>query len=180
MASTNKTANLSLNQWTLDDPFLMEDFNADNRKLDAAIWGLNAKAEFNKIKEITVTTKDSAQIDLDVSDIDFGKYYFLILTVDAIEQCVMRINLSKDASYYGIGYSGAQNESLVAIVRGHKYIFYPMKNGNAVVEVLGLGSNNLLVGKTEIKYSEIKTMNLIAHSNWAFNDRSTFTIWGVK
>ncbi|MEG1404456.1 MAG: hypothetical protein RSC52_03020, partial [Oscillospiraceae bacterium] len=63
MASTNKTANLSLNQWTLDDPFLMEDFNADNRKLDAAMTGMDGrKMEFIKLKEIVTTVGNIARI----------------------------------------------------------------------------------------------------------------------
>ena len=40
MASTNKTPNLGLNQWLLTDPFQVEDFNADNAKLDAVIGAL--------------------------------------------------------------------------------------------------------------------------------------------
>lgn len=42
MASTNKTANYSLNQWVGTDPVLMEDFNADNAKIDAALAALKA------------------------------------------------------------------------------------------------------------------------------------------
>ena len=38
----NKTANYNLNQWDKADRVLMEDFNADNAKIDAA---LGAKAE---------------------------------------------------------------------------------------------------------------------------------------
>ena len=37
MSSTNKTANLQLNQWVGTDPVLMSDFNADNQKIDTAI-----------------------------------------------------------------------------------------------------------------------------------------------
>ena len=39
MSSTNKTANLQLNQWIGTDPVLMADFNADNQKIDAALGG---------------------------------------------------------------------------------------------------------------------------------------------
>ena len=42
MSSTNKTANLQLNQWVGTDPVLMADFNADNAKLDAAIAALQS------------------------------------------------------------------------------------------------------------------------------------------
>ena len=40
MASTNKTANYGLNQWVKTDPVLMEDFNADNAAIDAALKAL--------------------------------------------------------------------------------------------------------------------------------------------
>ncbi|MGN1001840.1 MAG: hypothetical protein ACI4PC_03640 [Oscillospiraceae bacterium] len=40
MASTNKTANYGLNQWVKTDPVLMEDFNADNGAIDAALKAL--------------------------------------------------------------------------------------------------------------------------------------------
>ncbi len=42
MASTNKTPNFELNQWVGTDPVLMEDFNADNVKIDAALAALKA------------------------------------------------------------------------------------------------------------------------------------------
>ena len=42
MASTNKTDNYALNQWVGTDPVLMEDFNADNAKIDAALAALKA------------------------------------------------------------------------------------------------------------------------------------------
>ena len=41
MSSTNKTANLQLNQWVGTDPVLMADFNADNAKIDAAVQNIN-------------------------------------------------------------------------------------------------------------------------------------------
>lgn len=37
MASTGKTANLGLNQWARTDGVCMDDFNADNALLDAAV-----------------------------------------------------------------------------------------------------------------------------------------------
>jgi len=69
MASTNKTANLKLNQWVLTDPLLMEDMNEDNRKLDAAA----AANPYVKLMDVT-TAANAQQIDLDVSGIDLTKY----------------------------------------------------------------------------------------------------------
>ncbi|MEG0765483.1 MAG: hypothetical protein RR403_05490, partial [Pseudoflavonifractor sp.] len=38
--SSNKTANLQLNQWQAGDAFLREEFNQDNGKIDAAVQGV--------------------------------------------------------------------------------------------------------------------------------------------
>ena len=37
MASTKKTLTYELNQWVKTDPVLMDDFNADNQKIEAAL-----------------------------------------------------------------------------------------------------------------------------------------------
>ena len=78
MASTNKTTNLGLNQWVLSDPFLMEDMNEDNRKIDEAV---NAKP-YVKLMDIT-TVADAQQVDLNVSGVDFTKYAMLQLFSNA-------------------------------------------------------------------------------------------------
>ena len=42
---SSQTPNYNLNQWSKDDRVLMEDFNADNAKIDAAIKAVEAKAD---------------------------------------------------------------------------------------------------------------------------------------
>ena len=76
MASTNKTPHLQLNQWTLSDPFLMEDFNSDNAKIDAAI------KEIPTVRLADVTTSAAAQtVEIDVSRMELTKYMSLRLYV---------------------------------------------------------------------------------------------------
>ncbi|MEG1404828.1 MAG: hypothetical protein RSC52_04905, partial [Oscillospiraceae bacterium] len=87
MASTNKTANLGLNQWVESDPFLREDANADNSRIDAAIGGLNGKAEFIKLKDITSTASGISQIDIDVSDIHFSDWQYIMVDVQLNQSC---------------------------------------------------------------------------------------------
>ena len=55
MSSSNKTTNLGLNQWVLTDPFLMEDMNADNQKIDAAVGSMPYK------RLLSITTASDAQ-----------------------------------------------------------------------------------------------------------------------
>ena len=69
-----KTTNYQLNQWAKSDRVMMDDFNADNAKIDAALKA-NADAiaaettariagdMLVKLKEITVTS-EIAQIDM--------------------------------------------------------------------------------------------------------------------
>ena len=75
-----QTTNYQLNQWAKADRVMMDDFNADNAKIDAALKA-NADAiaaetaariagdMLVKLKEITVTS-EITQIDIDLSDID--------------------------------------------------------------------------------------------------------------
>lgn len=47
--ASNHTEHYHLNQWSLDDPVQMEDFNADNRKVEQALtWLMN-----NRVRLIT-------------------------------------------------------------------------------------------------------------------------------
>lgn len=50
--STNHTANYNLSQWVKSDQVLMEDFNEDNRKIDAAI---KAEAETRAAGDAALT-----------------------------------------------------------------------------------------------------------------------------
>ena len=40
----NQTANYGLSQWEATDRILMENFNSDNSKIDAALTGLDTRA----------------------------------------------------------------------------------------------------------------------------------------
>lgn len=84
-----KTTNYQLNQWAKSDRVMMDDFNADNAKIDAALKA-NADAiaaettarvagdVLVKLKEITVTS-EIAQIDMNLSDIDLRSFSKLII-----------------------------------------------------------------------------------------------------
>ena len=43
--ATNQTEHYALNQWALTDSVIMEEFNADNQKLDAALAALSQKID---------------------------------------------------------------------------------------------------------------------------------------
>ena len=88
----NQTTNYNLNQWQRHDRVLMDDFNADNAKIDAALAKHDAaitaeasarqtavaaaegKISWVKLLDMT-TSANAAQVDIDVSKLDLTKYH---------------------------------------------------------------------------------------------------------
>lgn len=64
-----QTTNYQLNQWEKPDRILMDDFNRDNEKIDAAL----AAMPLRKLMDIT-TEQDVTQVDLDLSGLDLTPY----------------------------------------------------------------------------------------------------------
>jgi len=79
--SSGQTANYELNQWAKSDRILMEDFNADNAKIDAAIQAVYAAMPYVFLRKI-VTETDAQQVDVDISDIDWSEYRHLLMHVE--------------------------------------------------------------------------------------------------
>ena len=89
-----KTTNYQLNQWAKSDRVLMEDFNADNAKIDAALSEVKSAIPLRKLASLTLTeTSDSATIDL--SDFDMTQFCRLdiFLRGCAADSCSEYINL---------------------------------------------------------------------------------------
>ena len=77
MSSSNKTSHLALNQWQRTDPVVMDDFNADNAKVDAALSSLPVV----KLFSVTVGTA-AQQVDIDLSGVDWSQYAYLHVCAD--------------------------------------------------------------------------------------------------
>ena len=76
----NYTQNYQLNQWEASDRVLREDFNSDNRKIDAAIAEAKDACPYVRLLTAALPT-DAAQLDLDVSALDLTQYYLLDLHI---------------------------------------------------------------------------------------------------
>ena len=87
-----KTTNYQLNQWAKSDRVMMDDFNADNAKIDAALKA-NADAiaaetaariaddPYPTICEV-VTAQAKTQVSMDLSAVDLTEYSHIDLTID--------------------------------------------------------------------------------------------------
>ena len=103
---STQTEHLGLHQWESTDPFLREDFNEDNRKIDAAVNRAQTTADgaTNFIKLMDFTTEEEAQqIDLDVSQLNLPQYNRVFLRMEnAITSAVslqVRLNNIADRIY---------------------------------------------------------------------------------
>ena len=74
----NYTENYQLNQWEESDRVLMEDFNADNEKIDAALAEIKAAEAMVKLLDLTLE-EDTQKWDIDMSSIDLTQYQKLLL-----------------------------------------------------------------------------------------------------
>lgn len=70
--ASNQTANYGLNQWAGSDRFLREEFNADNAKVDEALYEMSVR----RTTLLKTVTADAAaqQLDVDLSGIDLTQY----------------------------------------------------------------------------------------------------------
>ena len=124
MASTNKTANLHLNQWEPGDPVLREDFNADNARLDETI-------ALVKLKE-AYTEENANVLSLDLSDVPTER--FLGLKAHLIMPGDSALTGS---SYYNLTLNGVSRASTYASVRLGSNVSY----GDQQVNIGAVGAS---------------------------------------
>ena len=110
----NYTENYQLNQWEQTDRVLMEDFNADNQRLDSAlstVTALATKSRFTKLKEFT-STEASSFLEIYLNDIDWaawdkvhvdiqaprgGSYYFYVADAESSSGHIGSISCSSNS-----------------------------------------------------------------------------------
>ena len=76
----NYTENYQLNQWVETDRVLMEDFNDNNEKIDAAIAAVQETVRYVLIAEATLNTAGS-RLSMNVFNVDWSSYLKLELFV---------------------------------------------------------------------------------------------------
>ena len=73
---SNFTKHYSLSQWERSDKVLMDDFNADNAKIDAALRDTRPY-----LIRSWVTEEEAAKVDFDISGIDWKPYTWVFIDV---------------------------------------------------------------------------------------------------
>ena len=107
------TDNYQLSQWESADRILMESFNGDNQKIDAALKAsadaIAAKADADTLRYVKICETEAqaqtGQIDLDVSGVDWTQYLKVDLFVHAPE---FTGSYSIQVNHIDTGYYSAQ------------------------------------------------------------------------
>lgn len=186
-----KTEYYSLNQWARGDRVLMDDFNNDNAKLDAALHALTEKDAVTKLKTFTTTAQISgtAVFDMNVSDIDWGAWQYIYVDFALLGGGYMLLYPNGDASAAtSTGYvTSSSSKSLVGmlecgydapvITRAEFQIFC-----NGTQKLRTVCHYNCLTGSASgYTYNQLQTLHLIPyHSSYYMNPGSTITFWGVR
>ena len=204
----NQTEHYKLSQWEKTDRIMMDDFNRDNANIETVLGAafaavtaetaartadvavLTAKSPFVKLREI-VTTQSAAQVNLDLSDINFADWQVLWLDVAILGTWAgfLRPNGKTDASYYQLGSTSGpiSNNGLTAYYNDKKYrtIFFPGKSGGKRISCITVGESD---GGTfyrgvcgTLTFSQLKTFLLVPTESYYHMDTGTkITIWGVR
>lgn len=189
--SSGKTANYELNQWTQSDRILMEEFNGDNAKIDAALKALADSNPYRKIVSV-VTQAAAQQIDLNVSGIDFTQYYKIELYVDCPAMTSgysLRINGISTQDYtYNLNYGGgggsrAYTTQLATILsRGYGVvIFYPPSAAGQVgCMYMSADGTSYTTGQalSSVTWSALRSINIINDAKLPAGTK--ITLLGVK
>ena len=160
MSSSNKTSHLALNQWQRTDPVVMDDFNADNAKVDAAIGGM--KMPVVKLLEV-VTSAAAAAVELDLSGIDLTQYRALEVCSQAVSDVVKTNAYAYDYLYMRINNDSGSNSYYASSNQSYLAMF-PLPNvvnasfPPAAMSITKMywttfsGSNNALFGYSDGGY----------------------------
>jgi|GEM_PF-942602 len=204
----NQTEHYKLSQWEKTDRIMMDDFNRDNANIETALGAafaavtaetaartadvavLTAKSPFVKLREI-VTTQSAAQVNLDLSDINFADWQVLWLDVAILGTWAgfLRPNGTTDASYYQLGSTSGpiSNNGLTVYYNDKKYrtIFFSGKSGEKRISCITVGeSDGGMVYRgvcSTLTFSQQKTFLLVPTESYYHMDTGTkIAIWGVR
>jgi hypothetical protein len=166
LASTNKTPHLGLNQWVLEDPFLMEDMNEDNRRIDEAFQGQM------DVKLIDVTTMvPTSALELDLSSIDLTEFAELRVCRRDGPSFGIRLNKRTDMYQYYNSAGNWQDHAASISAELHQAVFL-LSTTDCYVRTW----RRLYSAKTPIGASELKTIDFTG----SLPAGEKITVWGVK
>ena len=185
---SNFTKNYSLSQWERSDKVLMDDFNADNAKIDAAL-AFHPSAEL--ICSVTVE-EETTQLELDISQVDWSRYMALALIADSPNSTGYKINMNGGAErtifMYRNSYGpNALTELCFSPITSHITMITPVfYDGNHALSAVCFGSGEddggfgFLGGGGGSNPLNVCKYVKIQRCNGSFQPGDRAVLWGVK
>ena len=117
--ATNKTTNYQLNQWEKTDRILMDDFNADNAKIDAAMLGKKLLLDYT-------TEEEALTVEVPLTGVDWGSCAVAVIKIIPSETQERPDDLWVYFNHYTNTYNGGCRQ----IVDGSKLNYFSPANLN--------------------------------------------------
>lgn len=176
--ASQQTPNYNLNQWEKTDRIMMDDFNADNEKLDAALLSKLGKAQI--IKTIPVNSAER-QLDIDLRDVDWSKW-------DTVGIFYNAYNHFSDDTDTAVAVGGSPTSATSWGVSGESYFFMGKPSPTIILlfplhdktrEVWGLFfAGSCGAGCSNFPFSELASIRLTRENQYFPTGRS-ITVWGI-
>ena len=176
-----KTTNYQLNQWAKTDRILMDDFNADNAKIDETLAAhaaaLAAVGKYEVLEERMVTQSINT-ISFDLSALDWSEWRLIGLRVQIPKNnlatshffCVGMTNISASCTH---------NENHFAFLDLHSFmvVLSPLYNSVGTVKGFYLGGNSG-IGYSDAPFSQVKDLYLSGTTPYPLNTK--VVLWGIR
>jgi len=177
-----KTQNFQLNQWEKTDRIMMEDFNSDNARLEAALNAIWETFPLVKLVSLTLPT-ETTHTELDLSSIDLTDYRLLQLYVRFPSGTIPSYYLALQVNDLSNGYYDSDGDN-DQVALGDVYINRTMATASAEIHV---GQYLSCSNRTPIPTNQVKSFKLTGVlSMTALSDPSLIpagtkiTLYGLK
>ena len=179
----NKTANFQLNQWEKTDRVMMEDFNADNAKLDAALFSKLGRAEL--ITTITTDGTGRTTATIPLAGIDWDKWQAVFFVNTLYTDTTKTLRFSAYSNDHGVESrcSDTSEPSCLAFTTAGPFMlaFFPLNDGSRPVRALYWGGHAGM-GTANCTYNELTHLHASYSDSatWYFSAKRQYPVWGIR
>ena len=166
-----KTTIYQLNQWEKIDRIMMEDFNADNQKLDAAIASRLGPPEL--IYE-TVYKKGGGEFSIDLTEMDWNKWSMVALALQPSRCNDTRVAFLVESRDPGKSFSALGSAPLQPTLM----VLFPLRGASQIVHAVIFSGGNYVL--TQTTYAEITKISTSTNDANAFVDGDRIRVYGIR
>ena len=170
----------TLSRWAGTGRILVEEFNDNWDKIDAALLGLMGKVE--KIGVLHNEISNSAAGRIDLSGIDWGSYQAVILAAPDYVDAAYKFSFSAEGTSSTSSNSSAAKGSLGEVNAAPYFlIFLPLGDSSRTVKMIYIGGS-AGVGTAICTYEEFKglRLNYSQSGHLYFSVIHDYPLWGIR